>query len=142
MSPGKVVVHTDLFLDHLEGRRRPSNLRIAMGRMFCYTTVFHAIELFRMAANQEERDAVRDAMEAMKVLGLNPKNAARYGELTRKYPGVSPWNLLIAGLCIESRLPLLTDRERDFRGVRGLVFVPTSALNGGAPAGRRGRTGG
>jgi predicted nucleic acid-binding protein len=32
-------------------------------------------------------------------------------------------DLLVAGLCLESGLPLLTNRSRDFRGIKGLKIV-------------------
>ena len=128
MSVPKIVVHTDVFLEHLCGDRRPSVLRQAMGKFFCYATVFHAIELFALATSDVEQKAVEDAMSAMKLLGLNPKNAKRYGELLATRKQLEPWNLLIAGLCMESRLPLLTDRNGEFRGIRGLVIVPTQLI--------------
>lgn len=129
MSVSKVVVHTDLFLDHLTGRTAPSRLRRAVGNYFCYTTVFHAIELFSLARTEKEARAVEDAMAAVKLLGLNPKNARRYGRLLSGATRTTPWNVLIAGLCLESRLPLLTDRADDFVGINGLTILPTSVLS-------------
>ena len=81
MSVSKIVVHTDVFLSHLSGDRSPSLLRVAMGRFFCYTTVFQAIELFSLARSENEVRLVEDSMAAMKLLGLNPKNARTYGAL-------------------------------------------------------------
>ncbi len=130
MSSPKIVVHTDVLLDHLEGLERPSVLRKAMGVYFCYTTVFQAVELFAVMRTQAERKAAADAMAAMKLLGLNPKNAAHYGVLFAAHPGRREMNLLIAGLCIESRLPLLTGRRREFAGIRGLALLsPMDILN-------------
>ncbi len=78
MSVPKIVVHTDVFLGHLVAVRQPSVLRQAMGKFFCYATVFHAIELFSLARSKQEEKAIEDAMSAVKVLGLNPKNARAY----------------------------------------------------------------
>ncbi|MBX2992271.1 MAG: hypothetical protein KF749_14050 [Bacteroidetes bacterium] len=128
MSVPKIVVHTDVLLEHLTTKNSHSVLRLAMGRFFCYTTAYQAIELFAMAKSEEEKNIVEDSMAAMKVLGLNPKNARKYGELMASNKKADRWNILIAGLCIESRLPLLTDRRKDFKGIRGLVVVPTKLI--------------
>jgi predicted nucleic acid-binding protein len=128
VNPPKIVVHTDIILEHLEGTSYPSDLRKAMGRCFCYTTVFQAIDLFSMARTRREIRAVSDAMGAIKVLGLNPKNAWRYGALASVKGVRSRWQVLIAGLCIESRLPLLTNRREEFAGFRGLVVISPGAL--------------
>lgn len=128
MSVTKLVIHTDVFLDHLYGLKKPSVLRQALSRYFCYTTVYQAIELFSLARTEKEMQAVEDSMAAMKVLGLNPKNARKYGELMASKPKMPGWNVLIAGLCIESRLPLLTDRKREFQGIDGLTIIPTKTI--------------
>lgn len=118
-------MHSDVLLDHLCGGKSPSTLRQAMGMFFCYTTVFQAIEVFAAMHGARERRAARDAMSAMKILGLNPKNAPAYGILFAAHPEHQATDLLIAGLCIDSRLPLLTDRGKDFRGIRRLTVIPT-----------------
>ena len=125
MSVPKIVVHTDVFLEHLCGSKHPSVLRQAMNKFFCYTTVYQAIELFSLAKTEEEVKAIEDSMAAMKVMGLNPKNARKYGELIVTNKKTDRWNILIAGLCVESRLPILTERKKDFAGIRDLVVVPT-----------------
>jgi len=35
---------------------------------------------------------------------------------------------MVAGLCIESRLPLLTDAKNDFSGIEGLRLVSLDAV--------------
>jgi len=73
---------------------------------------------------------MEDAMAAMKLLGLNPKNAQRYGELLRSAPRSATLNILVAGLCLESRLPILTGRKKDFAGVKGLEIVSPEMMRG------------
>lgn len=128
MSAPKIVVHTDVFLGHLYGIRQRSVLREAMTKFFCYTTVFQAIELFAVARTDSERKAVEDSMAAMKVMGLNPKQASRYGTLLKRSERLNTLHVLVAGLCIESKLPILTDRRGDFRGIKGLTIVPTKLV--------------
>lgn len=128
MTAPKIVVHTDLFVDHLCGRRHQSLLRQALGKFFCYTTVFQAIELFSLAESEKEYSAIEDSMAAMKIMGLNPKQARKYGALLNSAKRLDTLNVLIAGLCLESKLPILTDRKEDFKGIRGLTVVPTRLL--------------
>jgi len=130
----KIVVHTDVIVDHLQGARSPSVLRKAMGKFFCYTTVFNAIELFSLARTEREIDAVEDALAAMKVLGLNARSAKRYGALVAQGKNTDRWIALIAGLCLESRLPVLTDRKKEFSAFRGLVIVPSRMIMSEASA--------
>lgn len=124
MSIPKIVVHTDVVVDHLCGNKRPSTLRLVMSKFFCYTTVFQAVELFALARTDEEAAAVEAALATMKVLGLNAKSAPKYGKLVATHRQRDRWNVMIAGLCIESRLPILTDRARDFAGFEKLTVVP------------------
>jgi hypothetical protein len=42
---------------------------------------------------------------------------------------LDPLNILVAGLCMECKLPILTDRWADFKGIRGLVLVPTGNID-------------
>lgn len=128
MSAPKIVIHTDVLLEHLKGNRSPSILRQAMGKFFCYATVFQAIELFSLAESEKEYAAIEDAMAAMKIMGLNPKQARKYGMLLTSAKRLDTLNVLIAGLCLESKLPILTDRKADFKGIRGLVVVPTRLI--------------
>lgn len=134
MSAAKLVVHTDILLAHLRGSDYPSVLRKAMGIFFCYTTVFQAIELFAVMRTAEERAHAEDAMSAMKLLGLNPKNAALYGGLLAAHPRRRPMDLLVCGLCMESRLPLLTGRRKDFEGMQGLTLVTPGMITAGKSA--------
>lgn len=128
MSTPKIVVHTDVFVEHLAGRRHPSVLRLALRKFFCYTTVFQAIELFALAKTEKEHGAIEDSMAAMKLMGLNPKNARHYGTLMAARRNNDRYNLLIGGLCIDSRLPLLTDERSDFKRIPGLVLIPTALV--------------
>ncbi|HTP13227.1 MAG TPA: hypothetical protein VMM37_06335 [Bacteroidota bacterium] len=93
-----------------------------MAEYFCYTTVFNATELFALCRSQKERTVVEHVMYSMKVLGLNGKSAKNLGELFRwtTEHGTGEHEALIAGVCVESRLPLLTGHPERYRGIRSL----------------------
>jgi predicted nucleic acid-binding protein len=50
---------------------------------------------------------------------------ASFLRLARKR-GLRHFDTLIAGLCIESRLPLLTGPPKNYRGVRSLKVIPAN----------------
>lgn len=136
----KILIHTDVFRAHLRERHGPSALRTAVGRYFCYTSVCTALELFAGADSAAGRRTVEDALGVVKILGINARNAPRYGRILRTMRHPDPLAALVAGLCLDGRLPLLTDRREEFRGIPGLRCIPTSAL-GAPPRTRRRRHG-
>ena len=130
MSGRKLVVDTDLILNHLTGGESPSPLRRIMREYFCYTTAFNAIEAFSVARTEREVRAVESAMSAMKILGLNSKSAKTYGRLfsRRSWDGKDTIPLLVAGACIESGLPIATMNPKRFSGIKELRVVPWKSL--------------
>jgi predicted nucleic acid-binding protein len=129
VSVPKIVVHADILLDHIRphDRAKPSVLRIAMSKFFCYTTVFQAIELFAGAHHPNEIQLLDDVMSAMKILGLNPKNAKSYGALMAAHRRMESLEVLTAGLCLESRLPILSARKSMGR-IPGVIVVPPALV--------------
>jgi len=108
-------------------------MRQAMQNYFCYTTVFNAIEIFSIAQTERERTAIEDVMSSLKILGLNAKSAPNYAHL---FAGkkLKRMNALIAGLCLESKLPVLTRQPNEFRNVKGLtVLTPSDILQKNQP---------
>jgi predicted nucleic acid-binding protein len=131
MSPRKVVLDTDILVDHLTLERsssvaRRSAMRTAMRDFFCYTTVFNAIELFELCETPRQIDAAESALSALKILGMNGKSGKSLGAVFRlaRKRGLRDFDTLIAGVCVESRLPLLTGRPEKYRGVRSLKIIP------------------
>ncbi len=96
-----------------------------MTEYFCYTTVFNAMELFALCRTKREQLVIEHAMDAMKILGLNGKSAKNLGGLYRRamQDGIGDLEALVAGVCVESRLPLLTGHPERYRGIRSLRLV-------------------
>ncbi len=137
VTGGKIVVDTDLILDHLVHREGASLLRRVMNVVFCYTTVFNAIEAFSAARSDKEIQAVDDAMSAMKVLGLNAKSAKVIGRMfsDRRSKKHGDLSALIAGVCMESKLPILTLNPARFSGIKQLRIIPARRMVGTLPTG-------
>lgn len=130
MSVQKIVVDTDIILEHLIHGDGASILRMTMNAYFCYTTVFNAIEAFSMARSKKEIQAVDDAMSAMKVIGLNAKSAKSIGKIYSNDISVGKKVLpaLIAGVCIESRLPIVTMYPKRFSRIKHLRVITAEKL--------------
>ncbi|HUL45295.1 MAG TPA: type II toxin-antitoxin system VapC family toxin [Bacteroidota bacterium] len=128
-SVPKVVVDTDVLLDHLVHRGgAESVLRLAMQKFFCYTTVFNAIDMFSIARTEKERVAVEQALSAMKILGLNAKSAKRYGTWIARGLSLTGTDFFMAAICLDSRLPILTWQPKRFSSVKQLVIVPAAGV--------------
>lgn len=134
MTPKKIVVDTDLLVEHLihEGPSAPgggpSVLRKAVSLFFCYTTVFNVIELFSVCKSEKEIEAAESSMHALKILGLNGKSGKSIGLVRGETRTVRDLDLLSAGLCLESKLPLLTGRPKRYSRIPGLRVVPSLAV--------------
>ena len=127
----KVVVDTDILIGHVvhTDASEASDLRRLLGMFFCYTTVFNAIESFGLCRTDAERTAIERSMNALKILGLNAKSGKNLGTLFSSYPKRDGLHLLIAGVCLESKLPLITGRKRLFQGIPGIkVLSPRQAF--------------
>ena len=127
-APLKVLLATDIIAAHLRGSESPSLMRRTAGVFLCYTTVFNAIELFGMFPGDRGRSAVEDALGATKILGLNARQAPKFASLMGRARRAGQWRVLVTGLCIESRLPLVTAFPARFRRVRGLTVISAELL--------------
>jgi predicted nucleic acid-binding protein len=122
----KIVVDSDVILDHLITHDTVSLLRQLMSRCFCYTTIFNAVELFASARTQKETQAIEDALYAMKVLGVNAKSSKNFAKV---YLSSSDRiSALIAGVCIESRLPIVTLNPARYRKIPLLKKISAHSL--------------
>jgi len=109
-------------------RNHPSFFRRALRTYFCYTTVFQAIELFSIARSDEERQAVEDMLAVLKILGVNGKSVVRIADDVARAGEHKEQSGYIAGVCRESRLPLLTWMKAEFERFPGLVVVDPGTL--------------
>ena len=126
MKAKKIVVDSSIIADHLLTTGSESVLRNLSKKYFCYTTVFNAIELFAASHSLIEKDAVRKAMNAMKVLGINPKSAKNIGAIVSS--SQKDFAVLIAGICSESALPIVTMVPKRFSGIKKITVLEYQKL--------------
>ncbi len=117
----KIVVDSSIIADHLITEQNESILRGLSKEYFCYTTVFNAIELFAVSKSLKETQSIEDALSAMKVLGINSKSAKNIAAVVSST--TRDFSALIAGVCIESKLPILTLNPKRFSRIKNLQVV-------------------
>lgn len=128
MTVKKIVVDASIIAEHLTTTGDRSVLRELSKRYFCYTTVFNAIELFACAKSLKETRAVQDAMDALKVLGINPKSAKNIGAVVSSSKK-KDFSALTAAVCLESKLPLVTLTPGRYGNIKKLdIFLPKKLL--------------
>lgn len=126
MTRTKIVVDSSIIADHLTTSEPRSILRQLSQRYFCYTTVFNAIELFAACRSLKETQAVQDAMDALKVLGINPKSAKNIALVISS--SQKNFSALIAAVCIESKLPMVTLEPKQYAGISELEIISVKTL--------------
>lgn len=126
MKLKKIVVDSDIIADHLTTTKNESYLRKLSKLCFCYTTVFNAIELFAAAGSLKETQAVQEAMDALKILGINPKSAKNIASVVSS--SKKDFAALIAGVCMESKLPIVTLHPKRFSRIKELKVVAVKDL--------------
>ncbi|MFA6468021.1 MAG: type II toxin-antitoxin system VapC family toxin [Bacteroidota bacterium] len=126
MTVKKIVVDSSVIAEHLTTKKSTSILRRISQEYFCYTTVFNAIELFAAAGSQKETQAVQDAMDALKVLGINPKSAKNIASVVSS--NTMDYTTLIAAICIESKLPIVTLNPKRFSRIKHITIVSANDL--------------
>ncbi len=121
----KVVVDSDIIVEHVSSSKYPSKFRQITSNYFCYTTVFNAIELFSICKTDFERETISEALCGIKILGMNPKPSKSFGKIYAKPRGKNSNNLsaFIGALCLESKLPLLTLRPKNYRWLPELQIL-------------------
>ena len=127
MKVKKIVVDSSIIADHLTTTQVESHLRKLSKKYFCYTTVFNAIELFAAAKSLKETEAVQNAMDALKVLGINPKSAKNIASVVTSAKE-KDFTSLIAGICIESKLPIVTLNKKRYSKIKKLETIAADDL--------------
>jgi hypothetical protein len=124
------LIETDLLKEYLVTRN--SLLRAALSEGVCYTTMYNALEIFRLARNEAEREAVKNMLSVVRVLGFNYRYAEQFARTSREVEEVMKTDLtereaLIIGMARVSKLVILTreyyDRYSSLGGVE-VAAVP------------------
>lgn len=114
-SRGRVLVDSDIVIDHLRGARALPSFPLAC-------SVITRCELF---AGQDEAHVLHQVLAQIYEIEVDPAIAERGGKLKRDLKLPTP-DALIAATALEHELPLMTRNERHFGRVAGLdLRIPT-----------------
>jgi len=108
----RILVDTDVLVDHLRGHRR-----FVAGRDEVHVSAVTRAELFSGRGGEERR--IRRLLQPTIGLPVDSAVAERAGRLRRDNQRRLP-DALIAATALEHRLTLVTRNARDFEGIRGL----------------------
>jgi toxin FitB len=108
-SHGRVLVDSDIVIDHLRGARELPKIPLAY-------SVITRCELF---AGRDNAEVLRRLLARMRELAIDSPIAERAGALKRTVQLQTP-DALIAATALEHCLPLMTRNERHFGRVPGL----------------------
>ncbi len=123
-----IVADTDVLIDALRGRE-PIRTRVAdaIGSGALTTTAVSAFELLCGARRDAERHAVNTLLASLEVLALDEaagRHAANvHADLTARGESIGMGDCLIAGICVQNGVGLLTRNRRHFERVAGLKLA-------------------
>ncbi len=129
----EVFIDTDILTDYLTHRTEgPSLLRHLVSFSVCYTSVLNATELLAAASNDDERKTITDCLCGVHVLGFHQRYAMTFGQIFSNQREnknvVSLRSSMIAGMCITSKLPLVTFATEMYAKIPGIYCIPVNVL--------------
>ncbi|MBI5054152.1 MAG: type II toxin-antitoxin system VapC family toxin [Chloroflexi bacterium] len=134
MDELSLCLDTSVLIAFLKGRESgASAVERAIKNYACITTAITVYELlFGVARAQREigEDALLDMITVLPLDGVSARRAARlHADLIRGNEDVGIKDVLIAAICLEHSLPILTLNDKHFNRVAGLkVFTPENFL--------------
>ncbi len=134
MEPPLLCLDTDVLIAYLKGREPAATaVAYAVQEWMCFVTAITVYELLFGLARAQRAIGEEDLLDVLDVLPLDRAAARRaaglHDELIRHNMDIGIKDVLIAAICLEHSLPLLTLNERHFRRVPSLrVLTPPDIL--------------
>ncbi|RLB55603.1 MAG: type II toxin-antitoxin system VapC family toxin [Deltaproteobacteria bacterium] len=130
-----IVADSDVLIDSLRGRKPLVDrvaLELKMGTLA--TTVVNCFELLSGAKTESGKKKVEKLLGALTILPVDEGAARRAAEVRRQLEseglGIGMADYLIAGICLERDLVLLTRNRQHFERIAGLAL---GRLHGSSP---------
>jgi len=129
----RLCINTGPVIAFLKGRDPgASAVEHAVRTLDCFVTVITVYELLfgvARARRQIGEDALLGALQTLPLDMAAARRAAQlHDELIRHNKDIGIKDVLIAAICLEHQLPLLTLNERHFERVPGLTVVTTAEI--------------
>lgn len=129
----RICIDTGPLIAFLKGRNPgAAAVERAIQELDCFVTVITTYELLfgvARARRQIGEDALLDAMHSLPLDIAAARRAARlHDQLIRRNQDIGIKDVLIAAICLEHELPLLTLNEGHFQRVPELAVVSVAEL--------------
>lgn len=117
----KYLLDTDILVDYVTANDM-NHLVNLMQKGICFTTVLNAAELLAACKNDEEHSAVRNVLDAIKVLGLNSRYALSITEFSEKTGSIR--DALFSVVASINKLPIVTFNKERYRKTNLKIIHP------------------
>jgi tRNA(fMet)-specific endonuclease VapC len=133
MAGSRICLDTSVLIAYLKGREPgASAVEYAVRDYSCYVTAITAYELLFGVARAQKRigeDALLGLMTVFPFGEAAARQAAKlHDALIRRNEDIGVKDVLIAAICLEHDIPLLTANERHFQRVNGLTVVAPASF--------------
>lgn len=132
MADSRICLDTTVLIAYLKGREPGASVAEHAVRDYsCYVTAITVYELLFGVARAQKRIGEDALLGLMTILPFDEAAARRaanlHDALIRRNEDIGVKDVLIAAICLEHDIPLLTSDERHFQRVTGLtVIAPAS----------------
>jgi tRNA(fMet)-specific endonuclease VapC len=136
MEISRICLDTTALIGYLKGREPiASAVEKAVKECSCNVTTITVYELLFGVARARKEIGEEALLGAMTVIPFNDNAARRaanlHSDLISQNKDIGVKDVLIASICLENDLPILTTNEKHFLRVKGLkVFTPAHFING------------
>ncbi len=117
----KYLLDTDILVDYVTANDMNYLVNL-MQKGICFTTVLNAAELLAACKNDEEHSAVRNVLDAIKVLGLNSRYALSITEFSEKTGSVR--DALFSVVASINKLPIVTFNKERYQKTNLKIIHP------------------
>ena len=117
----KYLLDTDILVDYVTANEMYYLINL-MQKGICFTTVLNAAELLAACKNDEEQSAVRNVLDAIKVLGLNSRYALSITEFSEKAGSIR--DALFSVVASINKLPIVTLNKERYRKTNLKIIHP------------------
>jgi tRNA(fMet)-specific endonuclease VapC len=135
MDSTSLCIDTNLLIEYLKGRDPgASAVEKAVKEVGCAVTAITVYELLFGKARGQKAIGEEALLTMLTVLSLDKASAKRaavlHDTLIRQNQDIGLRDVLIAAICLEHQIPLLTLNEKHFSRVPGLQMIPVPQFLG------------